>query len=1248
MVYFLIVFLLLSALQSGVSDVCDYITLSSNGTDTPNCFNTSCKSLDYVVQLLNSSNSSCVDLYIDDDQVLGNSWTIKTNNFTMQGNDFMITVTCSSDVVIFLESADDVLISAIEFINCGIEGDKAAVTVNNCTNLIVTDCAFINSSSTGLAITDSQHSIYISNTLFKSNRNDRHQIDYVDHDFPNTNSYSAQNISRETSTIGGGLSIINCAATLIVINECDFVDNEGWMGGGAFISWNSLSSNTLRMKNCNFTSNTAGLLGGGLCFGDNNQTTENMEFDVGFDGVLFSGNSAPHAGGMAYHTSGQYSNKITNATINITRSIFTLNSANFSGAAVGLFRWATALKVSAVAINFRSCSWISNSIYQPFTVNSTVSGTGVIYTDGISFALLGETIIKNNYGTAILASLAQIYLWDNITVSGNSGVKGGAVNLIDKSHMVIQRGLKITFAYNIADLFGGAIYHVFPVRGVTGQNEYCVFVYYDKSIVWPGDWEADLRFIGNEALISGDSMFLSSPDTCKRNQSGKIFSESNFHYFPNYTNQITTSPVSIMFSSPSINCSVNGDCWTQIMLGERITVTLSAIDSFGNKNVQGFAAISISCMGEDDFRIAPSSSECNYRLEGTNLVEFRAGKQQTVPFYIAGARNDNYSDHILLKWQLMELPSAVGYLHVQIRNCYLGYVYNDDLEMCVCYDGENVACIDTRNYTACVSFGYWYGLFSGNLTLGTENFTTAVCPFGACDYSASGQCPTGTEQCDPDGSAYQFHCKLPKDNSDKLCLFDKGGPMCSKCRDGFSPSFPNLKCLPNDDCSLGYAALQAVLYVFYLFIFVFIVLLVARFNLRIGSGQIYCLMFYFSVFKYFVGGIFPSSFLYGVEILFTGIVQFDPAIFGLIPICSGLKINALEMVFVQLINPIVLILVISIILYVSWKWPKYAVLNTQRLGINAVCIMLYLCFVSITQTSLTLLTPAKFYDIKGVYTALDPEVEYFGKGHIVFGIIGLLLQLTLVLPFLCLLLFAPFLIRFRRLNLTKIKPILDEFQACYKTKYRYFAGYYLVCRQLIFLMSFINLGTFALIYILQILSILMLTFHLMIQPYTSNLLNKLDGLLILDLVLLSILHGNTASIVFDEVTQLKIVLVYILVLLPVVYFVILCVYPIIQFIFPRLKGIKIFKRNESDDVYVTTPVCVGSTIVELDDNSNTFTESGTLQSDSIVMLENIEREPLLFMDSYAADYGMHSVVSTSWDKGSENNKVNVTTTSSRS
>ena len=83
-------------------------------------------------------------------------------------------------------------------------------------------------------------------------------------------------------------------------------------------------------------------------------------------------------------------------------------------------------------------------------------------------------------------------------------------------------------------------------------------------------------------------------------------------------------------------------------------------------------------------------------------------------------------------------------------------------------------------------------------------------------------------------------------------------------------------------------------------------------------------------------------------------------------------------------------------------------------------------------------------------------------------------------------------------------------------------------------------------------------------------------------------------------------------------------------------------------VYVTTPVCVGSTIVELDDNSNTFTESGTLQSNPIVMVENIEREPLLFMDSYAADYGMHSVVSTSWDKGSENNKANVTTTSSRS
>ena len=1252
-----LIIILLSFLCSVLSnDACEKIGLSENGSDVPSCFESNCKSLDYVVRNFNRTDPSCVLITMNDNQTLSINWNVTTGNFTMRGMGF-VTITCSSGVGMIFNKSSEVLISGIELINCGItKGEiQAAMIVHDCKHLNVSNSAFVNSTTTGLLVMDSSQATnvyknssrqyFISNTTFINNR-DYHS------------SYQFQNSSAklQEAKLGSGLKfdLIGTGKTDMVMNNCSFLNNDGFIGGGAYINTNSFATFTrVTMQDCKFIGNRAVKLGGGLYIGTTTNSSEKnpetINLDIYMNRVLFLNNTSPHAGGFAYQMKGQQSMNVMNATVNINNVKFTSNAATFSGGAVGMFKWEAELGGVTHVVNFCNCSWTSNSMtHQTYTdnLNSTFDGIGILYTHGIPFNLKGDTLINHSHGTAILAISAEVYMWDQIIISSNRGVRGGAVSFLDGARMVVQKGLNLTFAHNYADLVGGAVYHVVPVMGVSGLNQYCVFMYYQRSITDPSEWEANIWFIDNNALVSGLSVYLSGPDSCKGNNKGKIFTENNtFHFIPSYVNQITTSPVQVTIISPSIDCSVRGSCWIEVMLGEKMRVMLNATDAFGN-NVKGFAAVDINCVQENG-TLLPNEL-CDYRLEGTNLVEFQNGLLQQVPFYIAGNRQSEYKDNVLLTWQLIEQPSTVGYLHIRIKDCYLGYIYNKTTQSCVCYNKEeSVVCRD--DYTACVRFGHWFGKFKGNDTSGAsgdEQFTVTECPFGSCDYTVSGKCPNGTEQCGSDGSSYQFYCELPSDNPNALCLFNKGGVMCSSCKDNHSPSFPSLRCVPDEQCNPGYAVVQAILYALYLFGAVFLVLLVAKFDLRIGSGQIYCLVFYFSVFKYFVGGVFPSQFLNAVEIFFTGLVQFDPAIFGLIPLCSGIKINRFLEAFLQLINPTTLILAIVLILYVSWKWPKYAFLQNTMTGINAVCVMLYLCFISITQTSLTLLTPIKFPDIDGVYTFLNPTVKYFSLPHLGYGIIALLLQVLFVIPFLCLLLFSPFLIRFSRLNLTKIKPILDEFQACYKTEYRYFAGYYLTCRQLIFLISFINLGAFAYIYILQFLSIFLLTTHLMVQPYKEKYLNILDGLLILDLVVLSLLHGNTAAIVFDEVVQLKIAFIYILVLLPAMYFVYLCVYPIIQFCFPRLKKLSFNKTNgkfQKIEFTASTHTCVGTTVVSLD-NSLVLNESGTIikNADDAVLVENMEREPLLFMDSFSSDYeDSDNVVMKSTSEDAVNNTASI-------
>ena len=43
----------------------------------------------------------------------------------------------------------------------------------------------------------------------------------------------------------------------------------------------------------------------------------------------------------------------------------------------------------------------------------------------------------------------------------------------------------------------------------------------------------------------------------------------------------------------------------------------------------------------------------------------------------------------------------------------------------------------------------------------------------------------------------------------------------------------------------------------------------------------------------------------------------------------------------------------------------------------------------------------------------------------------------------------------RKINFIRIKPLLDQLQGCYKDEYCWFAAYYLICRQVLFLIVYI-------------------------------------------------------------------------------------------------------------------------------------------------------------------------------------------------
>jgi hypothetical protein len=1018
----------------------------------------------------------------------------------------------------------------ISIINCSFATSNLVIENNN-GNITIDGCTFkqptaVNRALLNVNITDQRFSgsMYtLKNCLFHGDHSNLLPI--------NTHKFANGSLSF---TVG---PLVNDITLRMESNN--FIGNTGEYGGGTHICINSQTTgNKVFINDCLYVGNKA-KLGGGLLFKviDNEPVNQSNKLDLVFliDSCNFLDNIGYHAGGMAIQTTLSY-NSVAGLNITLLNTSFIENVAYEAGAALAAFNWGAdqtdKIPIWLTLIDSRIIgNYINIFKYQLDHNKEMTFGSGAIYMQSMSIGFAGETLICNNLGTAILASSASIYMAGNVIMQGNHGIKGGAANLVGSAKFVVQNGLNLTIKNNTALVYGGAVYHVFPIIGVAGQNEYCTFVYYDRTVD-PNDWNASLSFIDNEAAREGQSFYISSLDSCVENNNGRIFFEnSTFNFMPNYERQIVTPPVNIIFNSnhKSFNCN-ESICEIDAMLGEQIVISNKAVDKFG-QTIKSFAAVTVA-----------HQTGHNYTLGGVSLTEL-SEEISKVPFFIKGADVEDIGDHLTVKirWQTIDEPSAVAYLNVNIRKCYLGYVYDSAQEICTCYDkSDDEFYCDRNTYTACLQTGYWYGNICVN---DTSKYAVASCPFGYCNYTVTGNCPT--KPCGPDGSEYQFYCQLPKYNSDELCLFNRGGTLCSQCSANHSFSFDAIRCVPINYCSDYYIALNILLCLLFWALIISIIFVVAKLNLRIGSGQLYCLVFYFSVLQYFVKGQFPSYFLYVLELIVTGFIQLDPKMFGMIESCTLYEINhsSINLLYatIHFINPFFLIGVIGLMIYVSWKWSRLTLFRDTNIGVNMICITMYIAFMSLSQTSLDILTPVHYPGINATFVAIEPNMRYFDPlGHLPFALISIMVQLFLVIPFLVLLIFAPYFIRIKKLNLTRLKPILDEYQNCYKESYRSFAGFYLTCRQFIFFINLLSLTATNNIYILQALSILILTIHCLFQPYKSSLLNVLDGLLILNLVFLSILHGNTANFVFDEILPLKSALIHILVLLPMLYMFLIC------------------------------------------------------------------------------------------------------------
>ena len=327
-----------------------------------------------------------------------------------------------------------------------------------------------------------------------------------------------------------------------------------------------------------------------------------------------------------------------------------------------------------------------------------------------------------------------------------------------------------------------------------------------------------------------------------------------------------------------------------------------------------------------------------------------------------------------------------------------------------------------------------------------------------------------------------------------------------------------------------------------------------------------------------------SNVLYIIVSIISSIANVTPRFLG--QLCLFENMSGIDQQFIHYTHPLAILVILIIISWLARHFKKLSTFISRGI-IHAICFLLLLSYTSVVTTSLLLMRSLTFVGVDNVYTYLSPDIQYFHGRHLAYGIVVIIFTLLIVIGLPLLLLLEPFLNR--KVNFIRIKPLLDQFQGCYKDKYRYFAAYYMICRLIIITIIIINFSeAFISRYLLMFASTIIALLHVMVKPYADNSLNISDGTILHTMVLVTGLPLFEYYDTFDS--SLAVGIAFVLVILPLVQFVIIKIFTSKQTLKEIFKKIiKYFPFQDKALKYECNNVIANSTVtndvnINADDN----------------------------------------------------------------
>ena len=1053
--------------------------------------------------------------------------------------------------------------------------DNTEVTFNH--NTLSCTPTYLNESSAGAICTLQRTNVmfsgyslvsFINNTKGGTVAFSNSNVTIEDHSTIKFNSNIAEYSNR-----GAFVCFNNSIVTITGNSNISFNNNKASQSGGAIHSYNMCNITFKDNSTLSFIKNTARDNGGAILSSQLSDITIEGNSIILFDGntadnggafylsnstIIFKGtslisfynNTARQKGGVGYFSlssKGQFENSTTvrfdnNIAEQDAGVLYSLKSKIlFRGSSVLLLTQNKAtLNGGAFYFDYNSDVLFSQFTNITFIHNSALYGGAVSANDHSTITVTGNSVLlfANNKasqsgGAGYFSSYCNVIMEEDtmVTFDNNKALLGGAVCFINKTNFLSKQNSIAFFSNNAATVDGGAATILtnstftfqdnLTINFSNNRAQYGAAIFLDASAVVNGsDKNGSINFTKNSARIVGNSIYQDVADLCNRScLTDRVVGIS--------TEFIATQPNELKFYDPAICIDIDNDTQCNsyyvqnIMLGSDIVIPACVLDHY-NHSVESTQFWVHSEFNSSNNIRGPKQVliGCNNIFEGISITSNRVLSNSTNFSFSINSNVDHNAD-----WKQMSVS-----LTVELSKCHPGFWQSLKSQKCECYNANDIVFCSGSSST--IKRGYWYGSVTGEPTV-------TFCPINYCNFTC----------CEASNGYYHLS---PVRNDQ--CRSHRSGTACGSCTHGYTLSFDSPECVSIQNCTAGQTVLVILLTVTYWIVMVILVFFIMYY--RVGIGYLYCITYYYSIVDIILSQNLQASRGLNLTVsIMSSFSKITPQFLGELCLTTGM--SGIDQQFIHYIHPSAVILIIAIIILLARKSPRFTAFISRGI-IHVICLLLLLSYTSIASTSLLLMRSLTFLDIDKVYTYLSPDIEYFHGRHLAYGIVALLCSVSIVSGLPLLLTLQPILNK--KFNFVKIKPLLDQFQGCYKDNCRCFAGYYMICRLVIMTIVIVNSSNeFIASYVLIVACGIIALIHVTVKPYNNEILNKLDGIFLQMIVFIAVL-----PLLDDFDSPVVISITFILVMLPLIIFIALTLFlhkDDLKKIFTRLT----FKSQEAKD-----------------------------------------------------------------------------------